>query len=146
MMKIGTTIVTVLVVGCISYACTYSEDDIYRVDPLPGDPPVVLATTNLDTINDLIAADSLEVAYEISIQNGELYFLDAWVGNNVVHESDTTSGSFWIYSLDAEIPGIDTLRLMIYYSSNTNSLADLFGIEALNLELKYAIDFTRNIK
>jgi hypothetical protein len=126
---------------CMFNACTYSDDGVYKVDPVADEPPIVVASTNLDSIEFPVVNDSLEVFYDISIQNGELYILDVLVGKEPVYESDTTRGSFWIYFYDAKQPGIDTLRMNFYYSSNTNSLADVLGVEARDLGLKYAIDF-----
>lgn len=136
----------VLCILCLITACSYSDDGIYRVDPVPDDPPVVWATTSLDSIENPVITDSLEVEYIISIQNGELYLLFVTLGNETLYQSDTTNGSFWIYANDSELPGIDTLELNIYYSSNSNSLADKLGIEARDLGLKYAIDFNWGIK
>ena len=145
-MKSRTFILLAGIIVSIVNACMYSNDGVNTVNPVPDDPPVVWATTNLDSMDNPVVYDSLKVVYDISIQNGELYILDVLVGNVPVYESDTTMGSFWIYSYDAEVPGIDTLRMNIYYSSNTNSLADVLGLEARNIGLKYAIDFTRSIK
>jgi len=131
---------------CMLSACTYSDFGSHLVEPIADDPPVIAATTNLDTLINPEVSDSLLVIYDIAIQNGELYYLDASVSNFQVYDSDTAQGSFWLYPDDAQLPGIDTLKLAIYYSSNSNSLADVLGIEALNLSLKYAIDFKWTIK
>jgi hypothetical protein len=136
----------ILGIVCLINGCIYSDDGIYRVDPVADDPPLVLASTNLDSIENPVVIDSLEVVYDISIQNGELYLLDVTLGNQFLYESDTTQGSFWIYASDSEIPGIDTLRMDIYYSSNTNSLGDILALEARDLALNYAIDFKGSIK
>jgi len=128
------------IAGLLS-ACIYTDYEHHLVEPVADDPPVIVATTNLDTMYNPEVNDSLQVVYDIAIQNGELYYLDASVGNSQVYGSDTTQGSFWLYSNDVELPGIDTLELKIYYSSNTNSLADIVGVEALDISLKYAIDF-----
>ncbi len=122
-------------------ACIYTDNEIFYVEPIPDAPPVIDVSTNLDTISDPTVEDSLLVVYDISIQNGELYFVDAWLPGRSVYESDTTHGSFWLYPHDALTPGIDTLYLDIYYSSNTNSLADIAGYEALEVNLKYGILF-----
>ena len=145
-MKNGIFIAVILGIGCLISACSYSDDGVYSVDPVPDDPPVVWATTTLDTMDNPAITDSLEVEFDISIQNGELYILDATLGNEPFYQSDTTQGSFWIYAKDSELPGIDTLRMNFYYSSNTNSLADKLGLEARDLGLKYAIDFIWSIK
>lgn len=119
----------------------YSDYDQFYVEPIADDPPIITASTNLDSLANPLVDDSLEVIYDIDIQNGELYFLEARVGNFLIYDSDTTHGSFWLYPDDVNMPGIDTLSLLIYYSSNTNSLGDVLGIEYLNTSLKYAINF-----
>ncbi|MEN8202923.1 MAG: hypothetical protein ABFS28_10030 [Bacteroidota bacterium] len=134
-----------VIVSLIS-GCIYSDFGSHLVEPIADEPPVISATTNLDTMYNPVVSDSLKVIYDIDIRNGELYYLDASVSNFQVYDSDTTQGSFWLYPNDAQVPGIDTLKLKIYYSSNTNSLADVLGIEALNISLKYAIDFHRTIR
>jgi len=133
----------ILLLGTVSLisACEYADYGHHYVDPVAGDPPVISATTNLDTLDNPVVGDSLEVIYDIAIQNGDLYYLDATVSDSWVYDSDTTQGSFWLYPNDVQIPGIDTLNLKIYYSSNTNSLGDVLGIEALTISLNYAIDF-----
>jgi len=145
-MKNRIFIPVVLGIVCLINACAYSDDGVFWVDPVPDDPPVVWATTSLDTMENPVITDSLEVEYDISIQNGELYILDVTLGYESFYQSDTTNGSFWIYAYDSELPGIDTLRMNIYYSSNTNSLTDKLRLEARNSGLKYAIDFKWSIK
>lgn len=122
-------------------ACTYSDYGTHVVEPVAGDPPTITASTNLDTLLNPEVSDSLKVVYEVVVQNGTFYLLDATVGNSPVFDSDTSHGTFWLYPNDVQVPGVDTLTLLIYYSSNTNSLADVLGIEALYLRLNYAIDF-----
>lgn len=140
-MKNRIFIPVVLGIVCLINACSYSDDGVYWVEPVPDDAPVVWATTTLDSIENPVIIDSLEVEYDLSIQNGELYILDVTVANASIYQSDTTNGSFWIHANDSGLPGIDTLRMDFYYTSNTNSLADMLGLEARNLDLKYAIDF-----
>lgn len=123
------------------HGCMYSDYGHYYVEPLADDPPIIVASTNLDTIYNPEVEDSLEVIYDIDIQNGELYYLDALVMERWVYDSDTTHGSFWLYPDDVQMPGIDTLIIDIGYSSNTNTLGDVLGIEAREIQLKYAIDF-----
>ena len=132
-----------LLLGIIALinACLYTEAGIYEVEPIPDDPPVISVTTNLDTMNNPRLTDSLEVVYDIVIQNGDLYYVDALVGNLPVYDSDTSNGSFWLYPYHVQFPGVDTLYIDIFYSSNTNSLGDIAGVEALDVNLKYAIYF-----
>ena len=127
--------------AALIHGCTYSDYDHYQVEPIAGDPPLFTVTTNLDTVDLPVVKDSLKVMYEVAIQDGEFYFLEAAVGNFLVYNSDSSQGSFWLYPDDVPMPGMDTLGLLFYYSSNTNSLGDVLGIESLNTYLKYAIDF-----
>jgi hypothetical protein len=145
-MKHRIFILLVLGIVCLINGCIYSDDGIYRIDPVADDPPLVLVSTNLDSIENPVVIDSLEVVYDISIQDGKLYLLDVILGNQFLYESDTTQGSFWIYASDSELPGINTLRMNIYYSSNTNSLGDILAVEARDLDLSYAIEFKGSIK
>ncbi|MCD4710218.1 MAG: hypothetical protein K8R52_05180 [Bacteroidales bacterium] len=122
-------------------ACFYSDSEMYNVEPVPGDPPVILVTTNLDTLYNPPVNDSLEVIYYVEIEGGELYYVYAVIANTPVFESDSTYGSFWINPNLVDEPGVDTLHIDFYYSSNSNSLADLVGYEALVDSLKVAVDF-----
>jgi hypothetical protein len=135
-------ILILLVTASFFHGCLYSDDEVYYVEPEADDPPIISVTTNLDTITNPTVVDSLLVLYDIDIQNGDLYFVEAAVANQVVYESDTTQGSFWLYDDHVQLPGIETLYIDIYYSSNTNSLADVVGFEALQINLEYEIDFT----
>lgn len=122
-------------------ACFYSDSDTYYVEPLPGDPPLVSIWTNLDTLYNPPVNDSLEVNYRVEIEGGEFFYIYADVVQTTIFESDSSAGTFWINSMLADSAGVDTLQLEYYYSSNSNSLADKVGYEALTETLKYAIDF-----
>lgn len=122
-------------------ACSYSDLEIYEVEPTPGDPPVFSVSTNLDSLHNPDVNDSLEVIYHVDISGGELYYLYADVGSTPVFESDSTAGSFWILPSYADSSGIDSLYMEFYISSNSNSLADLVGYEALVEYLSVAINF-----
>ena len=122
-------------------SCFYTDSDMYFVEPVADDPPVFSVGTNLDTLLYPEVFDSLEVEYIAEITGGEFYYFYARLAGSVVFESDSTLGSFWITSFMADSAGIDTLYMNFYYSTNTNSLGDKFGYEALVEELKYAIDF-----
>lgn len=124
-------------------ACIYSDLSVYSVSPIAGDPPAISVTTSLDTLTDPTVIDSLEVIYNIEIENGKVYFVDALVEDIPVHESDTPHGSFWIYSNIPVEPGADTLYLNIYHSTNSNSLADIVEFEVALLGLKYPITIER---
>lgn len=122
-------------------ACFYSDSDMYYVEPIAGDLPVISVSTNLDTLINPIVSDSFEVNYLAEVSNGEFYYLYADVAGSTIFESDSSYGSFWMTPLMADSSGIDTLYLELYYSTNSNSLADKFGYEAQVEYVDYAIDF-----
>lgn len=122
-------------------ACFYSDSELYKVEPIPGDPPLLSVTTNLDSLYNPQVNDSLEVVYQLEISGGDFYYMQAKVGNASVFDSDSTYGSFWVSSFLADSTGVDTLLMNYYYATNSNSLADKVGYEAQVNTLKYAIDF-----
>jgi hypothetical protein len=122
-------------------ACFYADSEMYNVEPVPGDPPVRSVITNLDTLYNPQVNDSLEVIYQVEVSGGKFYYVYADVASSTVFESDSTYGSFWITSDMADSLGVDTLYMEFYYSSNSNSMADKLGYEALLDYLKIAIDF-----
>jgi hypothetical protein len=122
-------------------ACFYSDSEMYYVEPLAADPPVISVSTNLDSLFNPPVNDSLEVEYLVDISGGELYYVYAEIANSMVFESDSTRGIFWVTPYMADSAGIDTLHMQFYYSSNTNSLADKLGYEALVKYLDFALDF-----
>ena len=83
--------------------------------------------------------DSLEVTFGIEIENGELYQVQAYLSNFQFYQSDSLNGEFWIYDNMWEEAGVDTLAIFIFYSTNTNSLGDIVGVEANRLDLKFPI-------
>jgi hypothetical protein len=122
-------------------SCNYTENDIYFVEPVAGDPPVFSVITSLDTIVAPEVTDSMEVRYEVSIENGEFYLMQAYVGNVLLINSDSTENNFWIYADDVPYPGLDTLYMDFYYSTNSNSLADLIKAEANVRHRAFGINF-----
>lgn len=122
-------------------SCFYNESDIYFVDVVPGDPPVFSVSVNLDTIIDAEVTDSLEVLYGVEIENGEFYVTQAFVSNTTIFLSDSLQNSFWLYPGDVDYPGLDTLYLYFYYSTNSNSLGDLVKAEANIVQRKYPVTF-----
>lgn len=143
-MRIANLVSLTLTLSLLS-ACYFTDSDWYHVEPVAGDPPVVNVVTNLDTLNNPRVNDSLQVIYEVSIVNGELYYLDATVSDGTVHASDTTHGSFWIYPSQSDATALDTLYMDLYHSSNSNTLADVTGYEASITSQKYAIDFSEEV-
>jgi hypothetical protein len=127
---------------CLLSACYFNDSDWYKADPVAGDPPEVSVITNLDTLYNPRVNDSLQVIYEVSVVNGKFYFMEAMVSDGIVHSSDSAYGSFWVNHSQSNDTGLDTLYLDFYHSSNTNTLADVTGYEALITSQKYAIDFS----
>jgi hypothetical protein len=145
MNKASLVFVTLTAFSLLS-ACHYSDSEWYNVEPLGDDPPVVSVASNLDTLYQPRVNDSLQVIYEVSIINGELYFMEAVLSDQIVHTSDTTDGSFWIYPSQSSETGLVNLNMDFYYSSNTNSLADIVGYEARTISMQYAIDFSQEVE
>ncbi|RLD25413.1 MAG: hypothetical protein DRI70_07170 [Bacteroidetes bacterium] len=125
----------------LSHACSYSDSDTFYVDPVPGDPPEIWVSTNLDTLMDPTVKDSLEVVYDVEIINSDFYQLEAFVTDLFVFNSDSTNESFWLDSTMVAEPGIDTLYLYFFFSTNSNSLADIVDLEYDVVSLKYPIIF-----
>jgi hypothetical protein len=125
--------------------CIYSDSDMYFVEPVADDPPQISINTNLDTLYNPQVNEGLEVEYQVEINGGELYYVYAELAQSMVFESDSSYGSFWIIPLMADSAGIDTLYMSFYYSTNTNSLADKFGYEALVESLDFALDFNTGV-
>ena len=145
--------VTAMVMLAVA-GCTYTDQEIYYVEPVPSDSAVIAVTTNLDTIEQVVITDSLMFRYRAEIEGGELYFAEASIGSLTLYQlatdydPDTVTGpyittdSFWIRSDIAPGTNLYSLQFSLYYSSNTNSLADQVGIEAdiLNLEFDLLLE------
>ena len=130
-----------VVLLAMPHSCFYSDSELYRVDPIPGDPPVLSVSSSLDTLYHPAVNDSLQVSYQVEVEGGELYYMYAVIANTAVYDSDTTQGAFWIYPELATDSGVDTLYIDLYYSTNSNSLADQVGYEAILETMKIAVDF-----
>ena len=139
-------IISFVIITALISACVYTNSGTYYVDPVPGEPPTISVSSNLDTMYDPRVIDSLEIIYEVEIVNGEFYLVDAVVNDTSVYSSDTINGSFWIQSSLVEEPGVDTIFMRIYYSTNSNSLADVVGLEANILDLEYPVTFEGGVK
>lgn len=122
-------------------SCTYSDSGIFFVTPVPGDPPEIWVTTNLDSIPNPTVVDSLEVIYDVEIINGDFYQLEAYFLNELVFNSDSTNGSFWIDSTFVQSPEVDTLSLYFFFSTNSNSLANIVGLEYDYVSLDFPINY-----
>lgn len=136
---IHSTLAGLLICGLTG--CFYSDTDMYFVEPIPDDPALISVSTNLDTLTNPPVNDSLKVEYHVEITGGELYYVFAELARYMVFESDSIRGSFWITPFMVDSAGIDTLHMNFYYSSNTNSLADKFGYEAMVMYRDFALEF-----
>lgn len=122
-------------------ACIYTNYDTYYVVPEPDDPPVISMTTNLDTLENPLVVDSLEVSYEIVIENGEIYLVEALLSELPVYKDTVAAGAFWLLAEMWGEVGVDTLRIYVYYSTNTNSLGDIVGVEANVLNMEFPVTY-----
>ena len=125
----------------LCHSCFYNESDIYFADVVAGEPPVFTVSTNLDTLMDPMVNDSLEVSYTAEIENGDFYLVQSYLSDGFIFQSDSLQHSFWLYPDDVAFPGLDTLYFYFYYSTNSNSLADLVQAEANIVQRKYPIIF-----
>ncbi|MCP4313764.1 MAG: hypothetical protein GY790_21125 [Bacteroidetes bacterium] len=146
----GLLLITLLTM--VMGACSYSDTEIYYVEPVPNDSALMVLTTSLDTVGEAIITDSLLFTYRAVIEGGKLYFTEASIDNFILHQHETDydpdtitgpfvlSDSFWIRRDMPVLPGINSMLFTLYYSSNTNSLADILGVEANIFEEEYIID------
>ncbi len=125
----------------LSPSCVYSDDGIYRVDPVPGVQSVFSVSTSLDTLTQVQVSDSLRVTYDGTISNGEFYQVEGYLDGEGVFLSDSISGSFWLRTSMTDLPGSKILSLYFLYSTNSNSLADLVGAEAYSEQRNFSIEF-----
>ena len=139
----------VLLITLLTPGCSYSDPNIYYATPVPDDSARVVVFTNLDDIDTAVIVDSLMFKYEAEIEGGELYYLEASMSNILLYQyqpeynPDTITGpyilvdSFWIPAEVAAETGLSSLLFSLYYSSNTNSLADKVQVEAAILNLNF---------
>ena len=139
----------VLLITLLTPGCEYSDPNFYFAIPVPDDSARVVVATNLDDIDTAVIVDSLMFKYEAEIEGGELYLLEASISNILFYQyqpdynPDTITGpyslvdSFWIPGEVAAETGLSSLLFSLYYSSNTNSLADKVNIEAAILNLNF---------
>jgi hypothetical protein len=150
-MKILRSFIILSAISFFMIACSYSNTDIYFVDPEPGEPAIIFATSNLDTMVDPTVTDSLLIIYKVEIDHAELYYVEGGMENyrvyglTPVYDPDTLVGpfvvtdSFWLQGTLPVEPGAKSLFLSFYYSSNTNSLGDILGVEVDILDLEYTV-------
>ena len=140
--KIRSNAILLLSLALTMGACFYSNNGIYYVEPVPGDPAIDSITTSLDHMTDPTVTDSLdlEVEYRMQIWNGEPYYVDCWVDNYTVHSLGIyyhTDGIIIALS-DTVIPvESDTTRLVIesdtLFSFLKGTLSGTYILEGLFL-------------
>jgi hypothetical protein len=133
-------------------SCSYTNNDDYLVEPVADAPARLNVQTSLDSLELPIVEDSLLVFYNVEVENGTLYYVEAIIDAFRIYEletdynPDTLSGpymladSFWIRSSLPVEPGINTLLLSFYHSANTNSLGDILQLESRVVDLEFEVD------
>lgn len=135
--------ITLLLIACVVQSCIYNENDIYFNEIDISHLPVITIQLNLDSLDTPTVNDSLEVLFNISVEGGELYWTRFVISDSIVYANDTASDRFWLTSGLVVGPGTYTLEMDAFYSSNTGSLADIIGIEALMKSKYYEIRFSQ---
>ena len=121
-------------------SCTYTNDGEHFVSPIPGDPPVFSVSCNLDTMLFIETSDSVFISYSAEIENGTLYVVAAEVNEQLTYdtvanlEADTAArvlrDSFYVQKDVDLLVGENFLNLIFYISTNSNTLGDLYDVEA----------------
>jgi len=145
--------VFLLILGLVLAAsCSYTNSEIYYVEPIAGDSTLISVTTSLDTVSEIIITDSLLVSWEATVERGEFYHIEALLSNYLIYEMtpdynpDTVIGSFVIrdsFWISVDLPlvfAIHPLDMYFYTSSNTNSLGDYYKVEARTLLKEFQIN------
>jgi hypothetical protein len=142
----------ILIFLLVLASCSYSDPEMYYAEPVPGDSTSVVLTTSLDTVEDAVVIDSLLFSFRAEVEGGKLYFTEASMGNISLYQNDANydpdtltesyvlADSFWLSRLIPVPQGENSMFLTLYYSSNTNSLADKVGLEAFTIEEEYIIN------
>lgn len=132
---------TIILAGLSS--CFYNDPDIYEVIPIPGEPAVAYLSTSIDTCTGNLLIDSvLEISFSVLVDSGEFYISYVDMGDLPLYDTDSVAGFFTVSpELADEIPGTDTLIFTVYYSSNTNSLGDKYGLEADHIQKKFPVEY-----
>lgn len=140
-----------LLAALLPGACTYSDFKEYWVEPVAGDSTSITINCNLDTLDQPLVTDSLMVAFSAEVENGALYYMAATLEQYLLHEMeyevdrDTLTAphavldTFFVPDYVPVDSGDYELQLLFYYSTNSNSLADYFGVEFYQQDLVYLI-------
>jgi hypothetical protein len=139
-------------------SCTYTNVDSVYIEPSADSQATISVVTSLDA-DTLVSAPTitdtsgLQVIFEVEVNNGELYQIGAYFMDTTLYlnelwqsrQTDTLYASFIIRD-SFEIPPtmqleqeIHTLYLDFYFSSNSNSLGDIYALEAVLYPVEYDI-------
>ena len=111
-------------------SCYYSSNETHFVQVEPGPEPQISVSVNLDTLPTVTITDSLEVAYEITLDGGDLYQVDFFLDGYYIFRSDSLANSFYINPTYIQENGEYDLDMKVYYSTNSGTLANKFDAEA----------------
>jgi hypothetical protein len=140
-----------IIFSVLTAACSYTTSGDFFVEPLAGKPATIAVSTSLDTLESPVLADSLELVYEVELWNGELYYVECLLEDLLVYDSITAGGSdtifdyFYLADTFMVTPalemdsGVYSLYMNFYYSTNTNSLADIYGLETVVWDTVYTL-------
>ena len=137
----------------LAASCTYMDSGIYEVEPIAGDSTLITVTTSLDTFDQVILTDSVLISWEATVEKGELYYVEAILSSEIQvyelttdYDRDTVPDPFVIrdsFWMDLTVPlasDIYYLEMTWYYSTNSNSLADYYRLEAWTLSKGFEIN------
>ncbi len=127
-MKKLSAILTGVIILLLFSGCIYQTNDYYFYNVVAGDEPILSFSSNLDTVSEAIT-DSLFVDYEASVDVGYIYQVIFYFDDSLVYSQDTITNTFWINPSFVDSSGTYDLDLLLYYSTNTGSLADKLGGE-----------------
>ncbi len=124
-------------------SCYYSSNETHFVQVEPGPEPQISVSVNLDTLSSLTITDSLEVAYEITLDGGALYQVDYFFDGYYIFKSDSLENSFYINPSYIQQNGEYDLDMKVYYSTNSGTLANKFDAEAFEEVKNWVVTINR---
>lgn len=124
-------------------SCYYSSNETHFVQVEPGPEPQISVSVNLDTLSSLTITDSLEVAYEITLDGGDLYQVDFFFDGYYTFKSDSLASNFYINPTYIPENGDYELDMLVYYSTNSGTLANKFDAEAFQEEKNWVVTINR---
>lgn len=124
-------------------SCYYSSNETHFVQVEPGPEPQISVSVNLDTLPPITITDSLEVAYEITLDGGDLYQVDFFLDGYYIFKSDSLANSFYINPTYIQQNGEYDLDMKVYYSTNSGTLANKFDAEAFEEVKNWLVTINR---